>query len=92
VLNAAQHKSVKANIHPVISEISVPIRSANRKVAGSVPSDAVGIFQLSLPLVTPLPPICIAQNLKWPENTRCRRYELMAHPTFEIKLFRELFD
>jgi hypothetical protein len=52
---------------------------------------------LSLPLVTPLPPNCIAESLQnlhveIASNTLCRWYEHTVNQTVKVKDFRELFD
>jgi hypothetical protein len=53
---------------------------------------------LSLPLVAPLNPNCIAQpleknfHLEMTSNILSRRYELMVQQTVDVKEFREVFD
>jgi hypothetical protein len=51
---------------------------------------------LSLPLVTPLPPNCIAQPLQnlhveMTSNTLSMQYELIVHRTVDVKKLWELF-
>jgi hypothetical protein len=52
---------------------------------------------LSLPLVAPLPPICITQSvqnlhIEITSTTLCGRYGFMTHQAVHVKEFREHFD
>jgi hypothetical protein len=52
---------------------------------------------LSLPIVAPLPPNCIAQplqnvHIEMTSNSLSRQYEIVVHQTVDVKEFRELFD